>query len=123
MFISHKVGTRMNTFASRLTELRESRDMSQKDIQEFLHVSSGTASNYGKGRHEPDFDTLIAIADLFEVSTDYLLGRTDFKQMLADQPYTVDTTVSQALHLLLNISPTHRKTLIQIMRSLNDSTK
>lgn len=113
----------MNTFASRLTELRESRNMQQKDLQELLHVSSGTASNYEKGRHEPDFDTLVAIADLFEVSVDYILGRTDFKQLLTDQPYSVDTTVSQVLELLLEVSPSHRKTLVQIMCALNDNTK
>ena len=113
----------MNTFASRLTELRESKNMQQKELQEILHVSSGTATNYGKGRHEPNFETLIAIADLFDVSVDYLLGRTNFKQMITDQNYTPEITVSHVLELLLDVSPVHRKTLVQTLRALTDNTK
>jgi len=42
-----------------------------------LGISRAALSHYEKGRREPDYDTLITIADFFKVSLDYLMGRTD----------------------------------------------
>ncbi|MGM9614428.1 MAG: helix-turn-helix domain-containing protein [Oscillospiraceae bacterium] len=51
--------------------------MTQKDLAKILHVSVSTISNYEKDVHLPDVDKLIDIADFFDVTTDYLLSRTD----------------------------------------------
>lgn len=64
-----------------LTSLRQERGIYQKEIAVYLKVSVGTISNYEKGIHQPDLDTLCRLADFFGVSTDYLLGRTTY-------PYT-----------------------------------
>lgn len=62
-------------FAIRLKELRQNRNLSQKELAEILKVSTGTVGNWEVGLREPDFNTLIKIADIFNVSCDYLLNR------------------------------------------------
>lgn len=56
-------------------ELRQDKKMTQRELANKLHVSSGTISNYEKGVHFPDLERLINLADYFHVTTDYLLGR------------------------------------------------
>lgn len=68
----------MASFGELLAELRQDRAMTQKQLAEILFVSVGTISNYEKGKHLPDVDRLIMIADYFNVTTDYLLGRSPF---------------------------------------------
>ncbi len=61
----------------RLKELREKRGMSQVRLAIELGLNQNTISRYESGAREADYRTLIAIADYFDVSLDYLLGRTD----------------------------------------------
>lgn len=61
----------------RLKELRTSRKISQVKLAMDLNLSQNTISRYETGEREADYDTLVAIADYFNVSVDYLLGRTD----------------------------------------------
>ena len=61
----------------RLKELRERRKMSQQYLATALNMSQNTVSQYETCTREASYDTLIAIADYFDVSIDYLLGRTD----------------------------------------------
>lgn len=61
----------------RLKELRESRRISQVRLAIELDLNQNTISRYENGVREADYKTLIAIADYFNVSLDYLLGRTE----------------------------------------------
>lgn len=61
----------------RLKELREKRGMSQVRLAIELDLNQNTISRYESGAREADYRTLIAIADYFDVSLDYLLGRTN----------------------------------------------
>ena len=62
-----------------IEELRADRGLLQKDLGKFLNVSVATISHYETGKNIPDLHTLARLADLFEVSTDYLLNRTNLK--------------------------------------------
>lgn len=64
-------------FGERLASLRNEKGLSQYDLAEKLDFSRGQIGNYEQGTREPDFATLIKIADFFQVSTDYLLGRSE----------------------------------------------
>lgn len=64
-------------FGERLASLRKRKGLSQYALAERLNFSRGQLSNYEQGKREPDYNTLQKIADFFEVSVDYLLGRTD----------------------------------------------
>jgi transcriptional regulator with XRE-family HTH domain len=61
----------------RLKELREQRHISQVFLGMELGMSQNTISRYETGAREADYETLLAFADYFNVSVDYLLGRTD----------------------------------------------
>lgn len=62
-------------FSIRLKELRQKHNLSQKEFAEILKVSTGTVGNWEVGLREPDFKMLIKIADIFNVSCDYILDR------------------------------------------------
>ncbi|MTT30653.1 helix-turn-helix domain-containing protein [Terrilactibacillus sp. BCM23-1] len=61
----------------RIRNLRETAGYSQKELAEKLNISNVQLSRYESNNRKPDPDTLMLIADYFQVSTDYLLGRTD----------------------------------------------
>lgn len=65
-------------FPKRLRKLRNRRGMNQKALGECCGVSKNTVARWERGEREPAMSSLIKIADFFEVSTDYLLGRQNF---------------------------------------------
>ena len=68
----------------RLKELRKNRKISQIKLSMDLSLSQNSISRYENGEREADYDTLVAIADYFNVSVDYLLGRTDNPKIARD---------------------------------------
>ena len=63
-------------FARILQDLREDRDISRKDLALALNISVSTLGMYEQGRREPNIDMLIKMADYFDVSIDFLVGRS-----------------------------------------------
>lgn len=61
----------------RLKELRTNKKMTQEELGRKINVTKVSISGYENGNRSPDTETLQKIADIFEVSTDFLLGRTD----------------------------------------------
>ena len=66
----------------RLKEIRAKRNISQVKLAMDLDTTQNSISRYENGEREADYKTLIAIADYFGVSVDYLLGRTDNPKFL-----------------------------------------
>lgn len=62
---------------NKLKQLREARCLTQADIAKEIGVSRERYNQYENNRRSPDYDTLVILAKSFNVSTDYLLGRTD----------------------------------------------
>ncbi|GEQ21588.1 hypothetical protein CBU02nite_20940 [Clostridium butyricum] len=69
----------MSKFPIRLKELREEKGLLGKDFAKIMSVEPATVTNWEKGNRFPKDDVLVKIADYFDCSTDYLLGRTDDK--------------------------------------------
>ncbi len=67
----------ISSFSSRLKALRMKKHLSQKALGKMLGLSDKTISAYENGRNTPDFQTLIKISRVFNVSVDYLIGATD----------------------------------------------
>ena len=61
---------------NRIKDLREDRDMRQSDLATATGIDQRTISNYETGKTSPDAYALIKLADFFDVSIDYLVGRT-----------------------------------------------
>lgn len=62
---------------NRLSRIRKVKKMTAQQVADFLGLARSTYTGYESGYREPDGDTLSKLAELYEVSTDYLLGRTD----------------------------------------------
>lgn len=62
---------------NRIKDLREDRDLRQSDVAKATAIDQRTLSNYGTGKTNPDSYALIRLADFFDVSIDYLVGRTN----------------------------------------------
>lgn len=67
----------MNKVSERLKELRAEKGLTLKQLSSELSIPLPTYANYERGIRELPIDLLIVICDLFEVSADYLIGRTD----------------------------------------------
>ena len=67
-----------NNFSKQLYTLRSESDISRKNLAEKLNVSVRLISYWENGERECNFDMLIKIADFFNVSIDFLLGRKDY---------------------------------------------
>lgn len=66
-------------YQNRLRDLREDRDLKQKDIADLLQVHQTTYSDYELGKLNIPISALHTLADYYDVSIDYLLGRTNIK--------------------------------------------
>lgn len=64
-------------FEQNLRHLRDIRNLSQQQVADSLNMSKVGYQNYETGKRRPTFEMLIALADFFDVSIDYLVGRTD----------------------------------------------
>lgn len=64
-------------FSKRLSELRKQKKLTMQQLADELDMGSSTIAMLEKGARSPSFELLIAIADFFGVSIDYLTGRTD----------------------------------------------
>lgn len=61
---------------NRIRDLREDMDLRQIDVANATGIDQKTLSNYETGKTNPDSFAIIKLADFFNVSADYLLGRT-----------------------------------------------
>lgn len=69
-------------FGMRLRMLRNERKLTMKEFGERFKLAESTISGYETGNRKPDIDTVNSFATFFDVSVDYLLGRTDDRQPL-----------------------------------------
>jgi len=67
-------------YQSRLKDLREDRDLKQKELSSLLSIHQTTYSDYELGRLNVPVSALHMLADFYNVSIDYLLGRTNRKE-------------------------------------------
>jgi len=74
----------MNRCGDRIAHLREKRGLTQEELSNKLGISRAALSHYETNRREPDYETLRNIANFFDISLDYLLGRTSDPQTVLD---------------------------------------
>lgn len=66
-------------FSSRLKRLRTEKKLTQEQLGEKISVTKVSVSGYESGNRKPDMDTLQSIAGFFDVSIDYLTGKSDYR--------------------------------------------
>ena len=91
-------------FCERIKKLREENSISQTDLANALFISQSSVSEYENGNQQPPLETLVKLADFFDVNIDYLLGRTDVKIPVNKLKQKLSTnsgaiTINDFLHL------------------------
>ncbi len=71
----------MPIFAERIRELRLERGLTQEELGEIIGVKRFSIYSYEKGRACPEMKGLVALAEFFDVSMDYLAGRTEKREV------------------------------------------
>lgn len=101
-------------FGKLLAQLRKERGLLQKEVATHLNMTVATVSNYEKGVHLPDLNTLILLADFFDVSTDYLLQRTNYKASIdtLNHQLSADYTVSDLLNTVVELDARNTQALM-----------
>lgn len=102
----------------RLKEIREYQGISQKSLANLLNVSPSNIYNYETGRTEPSTDILCKLANLLNVTVDYLVGNDDAGAAVprsandAAMPGTLSDDEKELLKVFRGLSATGKKTLI-----------
>lgn len=76
-------------FGDVLKQLRMESHLTQKELGNILGISESTVGMYERNKREPDFETLEAIADYFNVDMDYLTGRSDIRRAISFYPSNI----------------------------------
>lgn len=96
-------------FSETLKILREKNGYTQKELGALINLSEQAISHYENNTNSPNIDTIIKIANIFDVSIDYLLGRST-----NDAPYSrlvqkfSNITVDELISRLLSLDQRHR---------------
>ena len=107
----------VSMFSKRLRILRENIDINQEKLGKILGLSTSTIGMYEQGRRQPDNETLLKLSDFFDVSVDYLLGKTEIKNY--NKPYD-----SELEKLLFNqtkkLNSNEKEAVLNIVQLLGD---
>ncbi|TCU64164.1 DNA-binding XRE family transcriptional regulator [Tissierella praeacuta] len=109
-------------FSQRLKVLRNINNKTQEDLAKYLGVSRPTIAGYETKGKQPSFETLFKIAEYFDVSIDYLLGKTDIKEPIDDVIKKKELDVFNQIHNLSPESQEEIKKLIELykMKDMQD---
>lgn len=89
-----QLGIEGDTMREKLRQLRKEKALSQAEMANILNVHQTAVSQWEQGRTTPDMQTLIKIADYFQVTVDYLLGQ---KNGVDDHSYKALTNIENEL--------------------------
>lgn len=103
----------MATLQERIRELRKTSGLTQQELGRVLGVAKNTISQYETGTNAPNDDIKIALANYFNVSMDYLMGKTDRPGFDSKTPPVLATKINAdsitMLHTYADLSPTNKK--------------
>lgn len=91
----------MQILGKRLKQLRDEFGFDQKEMGRKLNITSSAYGYYEQGRNEPPLETLVKIAEIFNVTTDYLLGRSDIRENPVYYTLSDKLTLTQAELLVI----------------------
>lgn len=109
------------TFGAQLEKLRKTHHMTQEEMGKQFGICASTLSNYERDVHQPDLEFIDNVAEYFNVSIDYLFGRTSF-QSPVDQlnaQLSDNLTVGEFLNNVLEYDPARLEQLLSYMNYLS----
>lgn len=107
-------------FGEKLFRLRTARGICQKELAAYLHVSISSISNYENGIHSPDLKMIGKIARFFNVSTDYLLGHTEYIPPMEElqKEWIGPYRFCDIMDIMIELSPERSRDLIEYIEML-----
>lgn len=112
--------------AKTLINLREVNFLTQTDIAHHLHLSSSTISHYEKGITVPPTEIIFRLAEFYDVTTDYILGRCASKTNLNDAyalKLTNKMTIGDAVEIMTKMNDAEREHLAYFIEVIGKSKK
>lgn len=112
--------------AKKLINLREVNFLTQTDIAHHLHLSSSTISHYEKGITVPPTEIIFRLAEFYDVTTDYILGRCASKTNLNDTyalKLTNKMTIGDAVEIMTKMNDAEREHLAYFIEVIGKSKK
>ena len=103
----------------RIAALREDSDLTQSELGKEVHISRSAIAGYESGSTQPSYPVLLEIADFFDVSLDYLFGRTKLRcstRLLAKRLQGEETQM--LFDELFSLCEEDRDTAIRVIRAL-----
>lgn len=114
----------MAEFGDMLSELRHDRNLIQAELALEIYVTPGTISNYESNVHYPDVEKLKQLADFFNVTTDYLLGRSkcSLSPAILEQKISDGRSWSEIIKDVQSLSPSRQRTLLLMLNDMKTAT-
>ncbi|WP_144561619.1 helix-turn-helix domain-containing protein [Bacillus mycoides] len=97
------------TLNERLKACREKKGYTQTFISEKLDVNKATLSSYESGRRKPDYEILTKLADIYEVSVDYLLGRSIHHKLTTEETEGIQKETNEWMKLINQLSEDNKE--------------
>ncbi len=106
----------------RLKELRDEKKLSQEEVAKAIGTSQTNIGRWEKGLNEPSSGFVIKLANYFEVSIDYLLGREDdFGNVVVSENNEITPEEKELLTLFRSLPNIRRKTVMDSIRFMSES--
>lgn len=114
----------MAEFGELLSELRHDRKLTQAELAKKIFVTPGTISNYESNVHYPDVEKLKQLADFFNVTTDYLLGRLrcSLSPSILEQEASGGSSWSEIIRDVQALPPIRQRTLLLLLNDMKTAT-
>lgn len=100
---------------NKLKECRKAKKMTQEEVAKLLNVTTQTYQNYELNKREPNIETLIKLANIFDTTIDYLIGR-EKKQL-------IDKNDKEILEQLNKLKEDEKWHILEIIKSMNIEKK
>lgn len=115
----------MKELREMIRDLREDRDLKQKDVARYLNIAQQTYSNYENGRRYIPTWVVTALAKFYKVSTDYLLGADTiyFCGTNLNSSYLENITMHDVMYDIQKLKPQGRRELVRYLQYLKSVEK
>lgn len=100
---------------NRIKELRTEKGLFQSDVAKYIGKSERIVGFYEKGERDPNTDTLLKLSELFDVSIDYILGKTDVKNVQTVDLDDIDIAFASGIR---GLNKENQETLKNIIKGL-----
>lgn len=105
------------TFNNRIKQLRIEKKLTQDDLAQILNFGRTAIANYESGRSEPSYSIILKLAEFFDVSIDYILGRTNIRNPY-DKSLALDDESKNLIETAKSLSSENKKMLDEYIKLL-----